>query len=217
MREQYYPPKFKEQQFHCIHCDVFASQRWFFVDMDFRDGYGTNSTGMEISVCQHCDKQTYWYQGKMVVPAQAPVEPPHPDLPDDCRLDYLEASAIFSQSPRAAAALLRLCIQKLMPHIGGKGKNINDDIKALVAQGLPVLVQRALDYCRVVGNNAVHPGEIDIQDTPEIAQNLFRMINFIVEDRITRPKEIETLYNLLPEDSRNAIEKRDQGNNTTQP
>lgn len=145
----------------------------------------------------------------MMVPSDCPVEPPHPDLPEACHPDYEEAREIVSRSPRGAVALLRLCLQKLMPHIGEEGKNINDDIKSLVAKGLPSLVQQALDFCRVVGNNAVHPGELNINDTPEIANHLFRMVNFIVEDRITRPKEIETLYSKLPHGAINAIAKRD--------
>jgi hypothetical protein len=60
-----------------------------------------------------------------------------------------------------------------------------------------------------VGNNAVHPGEIEINDTAEIAYNLFSMMNFIVEDRITRPKQITALYDQLPADARKAIEDRD--------
>jgi hypothetical protein len=88
-------------------------------------------------------------------------------------------------------------------------KNINEDIGSLVAKGLPVQVQQALDFCRVVGNNAVHPGELEINDTPEIAHNLFAMMNFIVEDRIARPNHIQALYSQLPEGARKAIEARD--------
>lgn len=177
-------------------------------------GMGLPGTEFTGSLCAHCEAWTFWYRGKMVVPSEAPVEPAHPDLPEDCRVDYTEARDIFSRSPRAAAALLRLCIQKLLPHLGEVGKNINEDIKALVSKGLPPLIQKALDYCRVVGNNAVHPGELDLNDTPEIASKLFQMINFIVEDRITRPKEVEALYQELPVDARTAIDKRDRPKGT---
>lgn len=161
------------------------------------------------SYCTHCHKWCYWYDGRLMVPSASQVEPMHHELPEDCRADYEEARDIVGRSPRGAVALLRLCLQKLMPHLGETGRNINDDIKSLVTKGLPLMVQQALDVCRVVGNNAVHPGELDIDDTPEIAHQLFRMINFIVADRIARPKEIQALYAQLPQGARDAIEKRD--------
>ena len=145
----------------------------------------------------------------MIVPSESPIEPPHEDMPAEILAEYHEARAIFARSPRAAAALLRLAVQQLMPVLGQSGDNINADIQHLVAQGLPAEVQQALDYCRVVGNNAVHPGEIKLQDTPEMAQRLFEMLNFIVEDRITRPKQIRAMYEKLPEGARAAIAKRD--------
>jgi len=96
-----------------------------------------------------------------------------------------------------------------MINLGQTGKNINNDIGELVKIGLPQLIQKSLDICRVVGNNAVHPGEIDLNDTPETAQTLFSLINLVVQDRITRPKEIEALYSTLPDGARAAINKRD--------
>jgi len=145
----------------------------------------------------------------MIIPSDSPVQPHHTDMPEDIIPEYDEARSIFGRSPRAAAALLRLAAQKLMPILGEEGKNINDDIKSLVSKGLPIQVQQALDYCRVVGNHAVHPGEINLTDSPEIAQHLFEMLNFIVENRITQPKHIESLYQSLPDGAKEHIEKRD--------
>lgn len=207
--QKHYPPKHNEKQYHCIHCGVYAAQYWrrFYFDGP-HGGYSVHQS-LEYCVCGHCKEWSYWYDGRMIIPSEAPVPPAHPEMPPSCMADYEEARTIVAASPRAASALLRLALQKLMAELGEKGKNINEDIGSLVAKGLPVLVQQALDFCRVVGNNAVHPGEIEINDTPEIAHNLFTMMNFIVEDRIARPKQIQALYEQLPAGARSAIEARD--------
>lgn len=207
---KYYPPIFKQTQFNCIHCGVFSKQHWEPMYTGIRNlRTGSEISGISLCHCSHCDRFTFWYGEKMIVPTDSVIEPAHSDMPEEIKGEYDEARAIFGRSPRAAAALLRLAIQKLMPLIGGKGNKINDDIKNLVLAGLPVQVQQALDYCRVVGNNAVHPGEINLNDTPEVAVSLFDMINFIVDDRISKPKKIAELYGKLPQKAQDAIAERD--------
>ena len=203
---KYFPPKDKAKQFNCIHCGVFAKQYWGAL---LYQANAMSFSPVTWCKCEHCNQISYWHAGSMIIPAEAPVPPHHPDMPASVSIDYDEARSIFARSPRAAVALLRLAVQKLMPELGESGRNINEDIKALVAKGLPLQVQQAFDFCRVVGNNAVHPGEINLSDTPEMGQNLFDMLNFIVEDRITRPRQIADLYAKLPEGARQAIEKRD--------
>lgn len=209
---KYYPPKYKDRRFNCPLCGVFAQQLWHRLVVVRTDGprqLGSLPTDFDTSICEHCGLSTYWYEYRMIIPSEAPVPQHHPDTPEACVEIYDEARDIVSRSPKAAAALLRLCLQTLMPELGEKGKNINDDIKSLVSKGLPVQIQQALDFCRVVGNNGVHPGEIDLGDSPEIAHTMFDMINFIIEDRISKPKQVADLYNALPEGAREAIEKRD--------
>ena len=137
---------------------------------------------------------------------------PLPDMPEDVADDYNEARAICGSSPRSSAALLRLALQKLCKHLGEPGKDLNTDIGALVAKGLPTQIQQALDVIRVIGNNAVHPGEIDIREEKELVLKLFEIINFIVNQMITQPQEIAKIYNDLPEGSKKAIEQRSQEN-----
>ena len=138
------------------------------------------------------------------------MQPPNPDLPDEIRIDYEEARAILEQSPRGAAALLRLCVQKLCVHLGGKGKNLNDDIGTLVRKGLPGRIQKALDIVRVIGNNAVHPGNFDLEDDSETAKALFHLLNLIADEMLTQPRKIGELYETLPKTSKDAINRRDQ-------
>jgi hypothetical protein len=126
-------------------------------------------------------------------------------MPDDIKIDQEGARSVFNDSPRSSAALLRRTIQKLCKHLGFPGTNINDDIKAMVAKGLPLQVQQSLDIVRVVGDEQVHPGPLDVRDDPETATRLFELVNYIVEDRISRPKQIAELYAKLPEEKRKGI------------
>jgi hypothetical protein len=207
--QKHYPASHHEDKFNCIHCNVYAKQHWQYFYAQQENGFSHHSK-LEFCICEHCGQWSYWYEKRMIIPTDVSVPPAHVEMPEACVVDYDEARTIYAASPRAACALLRLALQKLLAELGENGKNINDDIQSLVAKGLPVLVQQALDFCRVVGNNAVHPGEIQINDTPEIGVSLFEMLNFIVEERIARPKQIQALYSGLPEGARKAIDARDK-------
>ena len=105
---------------------------------------------------------------------------------------------------------MRLALQKLLEQVGKSGKKINNDIKALVAEGMSPKIQQALDLLRVIGNNAVHPGQINFDDNTEVAQKLFGILNFIAEELITKPKELEELYaDLIPNETQDHIKQRD--------
>lgn len=206
--QKYYPPTFEATQFHCVHCSVYSAQRWADIYI-YSGNYVQNFPNWKYCTCTHCEEISVWHAGLMIVPAQTNAPQPHIDMPEACMADFEEARAVLPVSPKAAAALLRLVVQKLMIELGEKGNNINADISSLVTKGLPTIVQQAFDYCRVVGNNAVHPGEIQLDDTPEMAFSIFEMLNFIVEDRITKPKNIAELYSKLPAGAKEAIERRD--------
>ena len=79
----------------------------------------------------------------------------------------------------------------------------------LVQKGLAASIQKALDSVRVIGNEAVHPGRIDLKDDSTTAAGLFRLVNIIVEQTISNQKHIDEFFEKLPEAKRKAIEKRD--------
>ncbi len=167
-------------------------------------------TNISIATCQSCNISSIWVDEKIVYPRRLPIEPPNEDLNDEIKSLYDEASKIFSDSPKGSTALLRLALQKLLKQIGKEGKNINKDIKELVENGLSAKIQKALDLVRVVGNNAVHPGQINLDDNSEVALKLFKILNIISDEMITKPKEIDTLYSdVIPEETKEHIEQRD--------
>ena len=208
----YIPPTLGVEAFNCPNCGVYAKQAWYHLRASVReDGYGLqyNNQAFVLSDCASCSAPTIWLDDKIIFPLYSSAEPPNSDLPSDVRADYEEAQNIASLSPRGAAALLRLAIQKLCVFLGQPGKNINADIGALVAAGLPLRVQQALDSVRVIGNDAVHPGAIDLRDDRETVNKLFRLVNFIAHKTITEPREVEEIYNGLPTDKLSGIAQRD--------
>lgn len=164
----------------------------------------------QLSDCFVCKKVAVWIGGRLRFPvSSAEVPAPNEDLPPDIRRDYVEAGEIVSASPRAAAALLRLAIEKLCAHLLEREAKINTMIGDLVARGLSPMIQRALDVVRVIGNEAIHPGSIDLRDDQVTAMQLFGLVNLIAEQMITQPKHVMALYGTLPPDKIAGIEQRD--------
>jgi hypothetical protein len=149
----------------------------------------------------------------MVMPITSGVPMPNEDMPENVKEIYIEAKEVLPHSPKSSAALLRLALQHLCKELGGQGNNINEDIAKFVREGLSTKIQKALDAIRVIGNNAVHPGTIDLDDNKDIATMLFDLINIIVNEMITQPKQIDELYSTLPQNALDAIERRDNQNN----
>lgn len=145
----------------------------------------------------------------MIFPNKVTAPLPNTDLSEDFKKDFEEARQIANLSPKGAAALLRLVIQKLCVQLGEPGKDINKDIGSLVKKGLPAAVQKALDIVRVIGNESVHPGQIDLNDNPAIISKLFELVNMIAAKMITEPKDIDKLFDGLPTGKKEAIQKRD--------
>ena len=180
----------------------------------FLDDQGWESSNLVVanlwlSLCFSCDDVSVWVHDRVLFPSYRFDITPNPDLPPEIKADFIEAMKIVDTSPRGSAALLRLCIQKLCKHLGKTGDNVNKDIADLVRDGLDARIQKALDIVRVVGNNAVHPGQMDLTDDKDTASKLFRLINMIADSMITQPKHVDEFYDLLPEASKTQIKKRD--------
>ena len=205
-REDSIPPSTRQQWVEDMH-RILSGEVFF--EKDEARWLDTRVENIHLSRCYNCGRLGVWISDGLAYPPTRTGDQPSDDLPEDVRLDYEEARSILSTSARGAAALLRLAIQKLCIHLGESGEHLNNDIARLVKKGLDPRVQRALDIVRVIGNESVHPGQIDLRDDHDTATELFRLVNLIAEIMITQPKHIEAMYERLPEGKRAAIEKRD--------
>lgn len=223
---EYVAPQFSLSAFNCPICGAYAQQLWTLilpdtyyderfrfsnpntciVPTEIKRDFGTVYT----SRCWHCYKEALWVNKKMIYPSSSIIPHHSNDMPEDIAKIYNEAASIYTLSPRSAAALLRLALQMLLIHLGEKGNNINQDIKNLVAKGLPPMVQQAADIIRHVGNEAVHPGTIDFNDNSDTSATLFQILNWIVYYMITIPKNIQSMYHSLPDNIQKSIEMRDK-------
>jgi hypothetical protein len=209
------PPKLGAPRFTCPHCMANTVQKWenpSFKGAEEPTGGITYYIKGELALatCESCHHYSLWRHADMIYPKMVfSAVYPHADLPEDVKRDFLEARSVVYDSPRAASALLRLCIDKLCIHLQARGSDLNARIGDLVKRDLPVQVQQTMDYVRVVGNNAVHPGVMDGADTLETAMTLFECVNLVTSTMIAQPKRVSDLYGRIPEGRRQQIEKRD--------
>ena len=215
MAKNYIEPKKELIRYTCPHCNTISqvekATHHFQSDL-YDTGRGVMSIRNQLTIhkCQCCGKKIIWIGNDYAYP-DIVAEEANPDMPESVKQLYEEAGLIYNKSPRAACALLRLAIDRLCNELGENDRDINKNIGALVKKGLPQSVQQALDVVRVVGNKAVHPGQISIDvDDKGTATMLMRLLNIIVERMITEPNEIDSLYQGLPDSVKTSIEERDK-------
>jgi predicted RNA-binding Zn-ribbon protein involved in translation (DUF1610 family) len=216
MAKIYIKPEKELIKYTCPHCGTISQMEKDF--HHFQSDCQSSSTGRGIVVhnrltihrCQCCGRKIIWIDKDYIYP-DIIAEEPNTDMPEPVKQLYNEAGLIYNKSPRAACALLRLAIDRLCNELGETDRDINKNIGALVKKGLSQSVQQALDIVRVVGNKAVHPGQIAFDvDDKETAIALMKLVNLITVRMITEPKEIHSMFEQLPDSAKNAIEKRDK-------
>jgi Domain of unknown function (DUF4145) len=217
MPGDYVSPNAETDGFHCPHCQTYAHQTWAGAMILVGGSYRPLNPNVNTSLCNRCGRVGLWIENQLVWPQILAAPPPHDDLPEPALGTYIEARSVAPNSPRAAAALLRLSLQQLVSHLGATSDNLNTAVGELVGYGLPGRVQQAMDSVRLIGNEAVHPGTIDINDNPEIALVLFDLVNLVAELMVTQPKKVEALYSQLPEEKLDAIERRDEAGGNPAP
>lgn len=232
-----------ESSFVCPSCSVFAQQLWhqilfksetalnqhgevevnqFYVIQEgiekffFEGEYIREDNVVAFCRCQSCKQYSLWSDQKLVYPQKSLIPEPRKLMPDDVKKLYQEASDVFVHSPRASVALLRLALEVLLPHLGATKGTINNMISQLVSERKAIgKIQEAMDTLRVIGNNAVHPGEIIFEDGDDEYQNqtaiaLFKILNYIVVETLESDAMINNLYSQLPEKVLKGIDNRDK-------
>lgn len=171
-----------------------------------------NGTSYDICRPQRINSHTCYYHLTRLWPLSTPanVPPPNADMPNDCQELYNEAAQVYSFSGRAAVALLRLCLQKLLQIAKVPGASINEQIKHLISTRFSSKEARCMDICRIIGNEGVHPGTIDFISNPDIVPPLFFLINLATDRLFSDERREEELYRLLPEEKRKNLEERNE-------
>ncbi|MGB9956855.1 DUF4145 domain-containing protein [Haloferax prahovense] len=213
MPERYISPKVGKDGFHCPNCGVYAHQNWERLMSRNKSSGGGMSQILDgsIGTCTRCGEPTIWVDENMVYPTGDTAPLPHEDMPENVKTDFLEARKVVDDSPRSAAALLRLAMEKLTGDlIGNEDQTLFNNIGELVEKGrIDSRIQQALDSVRVTGNDMVHAGEIYEDDDRDTALRLFDLVNIIVRLTITEERLIEEAYSEIPENKMQGIENRD--------
>jgi Domain of unknown function (DUF4145) len=172
---------------------------------------------LHVSRCYNCKGFTVWVRDRLVFPirgdelpeivevdfreiaedVQAPaedvqhseedVQEPAEDV-DESSEDFEEAAAVLNKSPRAAAALIRICIQNMMPLLKETGKNLDENISSLVRKGLEAEIQQAMDVLQVIRRNPGHESHVDLRDETAATTRMLESLKEILERRTLKKR-----------------------------
>jgi len=142
-----------------------------------------------VSRCSSCGMLMVWLGDKVLHPMTFEIEPAE-DMPANVRESFVEACSIARLSPRAACAMFRVTLERLVDYVATaraiplkETDRLFDKIKKL---NLPEDTVRLFSTARLVGNSGAHgslkANEIDFsgEDTFEVTVNMAELINGLV-------------------------------------
>lgn len=105
-------------------------------------------------------------------------------IPEQIRKDYEEANMVLDSSPKAAATLLRRCLQGMIHDFWDiHGKNLNAEITQL-KEKIPAAQWKAIDALRTVGNigaHMEHDVNLIIDIDPDEARKLLLLLELLMD------------------------------------
>lgn len=189
------PPTFRASPFTCPHCGVLAQQSW--APMAAKNQ--PIDPDIERSKCRNCNRHAYWAWEQLVAPAVPFGPPPNDDLQGPLLDVYQEARDVAGRSPRAAAALLRLLVERLVHELDGvghEGERLQVKVDRLRDDGkIDAGTYEAMLAVKIAGDGALHTGQIDTEaeDQGEVVVVLFGIVNHIVTSTRSLHREVEAL------------------------
>jgi hypothetical protein len=170
---------------------------------------------LHVSRCYNCKGFTVWVRDRLVFPIKVEEAPPdivevdfeevatdvqgtveaqegdehvqtNAEDVEEASEDFEEAAAILNKFPRGAAALTRICIQKMMPLVKGNAENLDENFSSLVRKGLKVEIQQAMDVLQLVRKSPLQPSEVDLKEENETAKTLLNSLKVILERRMLK-------------------------------
>jgi hypothetical protein len=75
--------------------------------------------------------------------------------------DFEEAAAILTKSPRGAVALMRVCIQKVLPLLKHNGTGSSEYNTEVMRKGLEVEIQQAMEVLQVLRSDPLQLTNFD--------------------------------------------------------
>lgn len=142
-------------------------------------------------VCRNCGQVVIYKQFDLVYPVMNGI-PPVDCMPDEAKEVFKESQDIIGLSPRAACALLRICVERMINATGAKGGNLAAKLDSLK---LPPKLASLARACRLVGNDAVHNNVIDLSvgsdEAKVVSEALSRFANRIAEELFGMAEEAD--------------------------
>ena len=160
-----------------------------------------------FSQCLVCFKLTLWFNDKIIYPAYRKIYR-NPDMSEEVGKIFDEANSILELSPRAAISILRLAVEKQLEELGVKNTNLDEAINELQNRGGDIKIIKALHAVRLIGNSNIHPRKFGFENHLLVAQNLFNLVNKLVEYTSINESHLEDVLIRLPEPLKKQIENK---------